>query len=215
MIKNIIWDVDGTLFDTYPAIVQAFIEALNSLGVAEQVELVSPLAKVGLSHCAHILASRHGLAEDQLAERFGHLYGSIPKARQVPFQGATAVCEAIVQAGGVNAIATHRGRASTEQLLSVHKMRSLFAQIVAADDGLPKKPDPASFLAIMSRQRLDPQETAGVGDRDVDALAGKAAGVLACLFSAGPAGVGEDVVFAKYSEFLHYVKDSWRRPTTR
>jgi phosphoglycolate phosphatase-like HAD superfamily hydrolase len=32
MFRNIIWDVDGTLFDTYPAIARAFQTALNDLG---------------------------------------------------------------------------------------------------------------------------------------------------------------------------------------
>jgi phosphoglycolate phosphatase-like HAD superfamily hydrolase len=32
MFRNIIWDVDGTLFDTYPAIAKAFQVALNDLG---------------------------------------------------------------------------------------------------------------------------------------------------------------------------------------
>ena len=32
MFRNIIWDVDGTLFDTYPAIAQAIKAALHELG---------------------------------------------------------------------------------------------------------------------------------------------------------------------------------------
>ncbi|MGE5598647.1 MAG: HAD hydrolase-like protein, partial [Bacteroidota bacterium] len=33
MLRNIIWDVDGTLFDTYPPIAKAFQEALDELGI--------------------------------------------------------------------------------------------------------------------------------------------------------------------------------------
>ena len=29
MIKYLIWDLDGTLFDTYPAFTDAFLAALN------------------------------------------------------------------------------------------------------------------------------------------------------------------------------------------
>jgi phosphoglycolate phosphatase-like HAD superfamily hydrolase len=32
MFRNIVWDVDGTLFDTYPAIARAFKTALNDFG---------------------------------------------------------------------------------------------------------------------------------------------------------------------------------------
>lgn len=31
MIKHIIWDFDGTLFDSYPGMVNAFLRALKSM----------------------------------------------------------------------------------------------------------------------------------------------------------------------------------------
>jgi len=34
MFRNIIWDVDGTLFDTYPSMAKAFQAALSDLGEA-------------------------------------------------------------------------------------------------------------------------------------------------------------------------------------
>jgi len=215
VIRNLIWDVDGTLFDTYPAIVQSFLQALEPFGRSVPAVQVVSLARVGLSHCAHVLAAQHGLAEDMLAERFRELYTAVPKSCQIPFEGVKSVCQAILAGGGINTIATHRAHASTEELLTTHAMRDLFTEIVAGDEGYPKKPSPAAFLAIISKCALDPRETAAVGDRDVDILAGKAAGLWTCLFQSDGLGADPDFAFSEYGDLLLYLKESWRRPTTR
>ena len=200
MITNLIWDVDGTLFDTYPAIVQAFLQALQSFGKSASAEDVDALAKVGLSYCATVLAKRFRLEKEELEERFGDLYSAIPKAAQPPFAGVKAVCQAIVDQGGINAIVTHRGRESTETLLTVHGMRHLFVEIVAGDAGYPKKPSPAAFRAIIDKLNLDRSQTAAIGDRDIDIEAGKAAGVMTCWFRGHPSQIEPDFVFSDYSE---------------
>jgi phosphoglycolate phosphatase-like HAD superfamily hydrolase len=208
VIRHLIWDVDGTLFDTYPSIVRAFQQTLNSFDRVVSPEEILPLAREGLSHCARVLSSQHQLPEREVGSRFSEKYASIPKTLQPPFPGAVRVCEAVVRLGGINAAATHRARASTEELLAAHKMRHLFADIVAGDDGFPRKPDPASFLAVLSRNALRAGETATVGDRTIDIQAGKAAGVRSCLFTAEQWVSEADFVFTSYSELLRYLLDS-------
>jgi len=215
MIRNLIWDVDGTLFDTYPAIVQAFRQALESFGQSAPVAQVDALARVGLSHCAHVLAAQCGLVEEELADRFGELYAAIPKALQVPFEGVMAVCQAIVAGGGINTIATHRGHASTEELLTAHALRDFFTEIVAGDEGYPKKPSPAAFQVLLDKCGLDPRETVAIGDRDVDMLAGRAAGLWTCLFRGEGLGADPDFAFSDYGDLLHYLKGHRSRPTTQ
>jgi HAD superfamily hydrolase (TIGR01509 family) len=202
VIKNLIWDVDGTLFDTYPAIVQAYLEAMQSFGHTVPAAEVDAWARVSLGTCTANLAARCGLDKREIAVRFGHLYSTVHAGAQAPFAGVKAVCQAALDAGGLNAIVTHRARESTEELLAVHGMRHLFAEIVAGDDGYPKKPDPAAFLAIIARCGLDPAETAAVGDREIDAQAAKAAGLFTCWFHGRPAEVQPDLVFTDYGELV-------------
>jgi HAD superfamily hydrolase (TIGR01509 family) len=208
LIRNLIWDVDGTLFDTYPSIVQSYLRALESFGGSEATTYVLALARVGLTNCAHVLAARHRLDEDELAERFSLLYRAVPKVDQPPFDGVKQVCQAILAGGGINAIVTHRGRASTEQMLTTHHMRYLFVEIAAGDDGLPRKPDPAAFLVILGKTGVDRKETAAVGDREVDIRAGKAAGLWTCLFwpeEADTPAVDADFIFSEYTELSRYL----------
>jgi phosphoglycolate phosphatase-like HAD superfamily hydrolase len=205
MIRHLIWDVDGTLFDTYPAIVQAFLSALKSFGQVGVPEDITPLAKESLSQCSRVLASQRALPAAAFHDRFLEEYRRLPKAIQVPFAGSTNVCEAVAHAGGINAIVTHRARSSAEALLVEHDLRSLFVEIIGGDDGFPRKPDPAAFVEILNRHSLSPDQTAAVGDRSVDMEAGKAAGVRTCLFTVDDSAAGADFRFAHYEELLAYV----------
>jgi phosphoglycolate phosphatase-like HAD superfamily hydrolase len=207
VIRHLIWDVDGTLFDTYPAIVRAFLLALEDFGKSDSAHHVEHSAKVGLTFCASQLAILHDVPEGALGDRFGELYSAIPKSVQLPFDGVKAVCERVLARGGSNSIATHRARESAEELLSTHAMRHMFSEIVGGDDGFPKKPSPESFLAIIGRRALDRVETAAIGDRDVDIQAGKAAGIRTCLYHRGEGEYSADLVFSDYKELLLYLEE--------
>jgi len=204
---SIIWDIDGTLFDTYPAFVGAFVLALHGAGVSAPPPApeVDALARVGLAHCANELASRFGLDAGALSDRFAELYGDVPLARQRPYLGAREICEAILRQGGLNAIATHRGRGSTERLLSEHGMGHLFGDIASVEEGFPKKPSPAMFMSLMERRGLVASRCVAVGDRDIDVLAGRAAGIRTCLYRGEPARSSPDFAFREYGELLRYL----------
>ncbi|MCX6025124.1 MAG: HAD-IA family hydrolase [Chloroflexi bacterium] len=206
MIRNVIWDVDGTLFDTYPSIVRAFFDAAESLGRTADPTEVGRLSKVGLTHCTQELALRLGLDGKDLGTRFAAFYRAIPPALQPPFDGVRHVCEDILAHGGTNAILTHRGRASTLELLSTHCMAPLFSAILAAQDGLPKKPDPAGILRLLEQLRLDAAQTVALGDRDIDILAGKAAGLRTCLYRGEPGHARPDFAFLDFADLVGYLQ---------
>ena len=50
MYKNIIWDFDGTLFDSYPSITEAFLSALLDHGRTGGLLEIRAFAKVSLDH---------------------------------------------------------------------------------------------------------------------------------------------------------------------
>jgi len=202
MIRNAIWDFDGTLFDTYPAIGQAFQQALADFGAYAPLSEIEGLARVEMSYCTAELAARFDLDRDELIRRFAERHSAMPLAAQPPFPGVREVCETIAALGGVNAIVTHRRAESTAGLLTVHGLRPLFAEVITRDDGYPRKPDPAAFLAILRNQHLDARETLAIGDRELDILAGRAAGLPTCLFRDGPTTVPADIAIRDFKELL-------------
>jgi len=209
-IRHAIWDVDGTLFDTYPAISAAFLQALADFGAYAPLPEIESLARIELFHCAAELASRFSLETNDFLGAFGRHYAAVPPAAQPPFPGVRAVCERIAASGGVNAIVTHRHAQSLAGLLAAHGMQALFVEAITRDDGYPRKPDPAAFLAVLQHQHLDPAETLSIGDRGIDILAGRAAGTRTCLFRGEPSEVPADLTICNYSELLEWLDGAGR-----
>lgn len=206
MYKNIVWDVDGTLFDTYPAIVASFMAALHDHGVDADSDWVMQLAKTSIGHCVGALATRYGLPEDRIEQRFQSHYEQIGLDRQPPFPGVRQLCMWVCAAGGKNVIVTHRGIQGTLGLLQTHLLGSLFSGWITRDDGYPKKPDPSAFKAALGRFDLRPSCTIAIGDRDIDTVAAQKAGLFACQYTPHRGEAVPDLVFSDFATMLEFLK---------
>jgi HAD superfamily hydrolase (TIGR01509 family) len=199
--RHLIWDMDGTLFDTYPAINRAMQDTLAEFGVSVPLEEIALLMAETFSHCVETVAARHGLEAAAVEQRYIARSALIPRESQPPFPGVIAVLRRVGAAGGSNIIFTHRGRESLAAFLSFYGMADLFADIATVNDGYPRKPDPAGFLALIDRNRLPREEVLAIGDRALDIQAGQAAGIKTCFFGMEPpGGVTPDFVIAHYDD---------------
>lgn len=201
-MRNILWDVDGTLFDTYPAITYAISQALNGLGESAALNVIDSLARRSIDLCLASLAQRLSLDTEVLRRRYLAAYAALPLANQPPFPDAAEVCVRICQRGGMNVAVTHRDVRSTQALLDAHGLAPLLAGIVSVEQGYPRKPDPAMVLAALAIYDLDPAVTWMVGDRALDIEAGRAAGVHTCLFGRACAPQPVDLHIEHCSQLL-------------
>jgi len=205
MIINLIWDADGTLFNTYPTITEALRLALVEFGAEIPAERISRLVNVSFSHAVGTLADDLDLDTEALNCRFYEILALLPPEAQGPFPGATALCNYARSLGGQNYIVTHRGRASLERLLEVHGIAHLFTDLITADDAFPRKPDPAAFLALLERQAIDPAVTLAIGDRELDILAARDAGLRTSFYGTNPHEVTADVEVTDYALLLGWL----------
>jgi phosphoglycolate phosphatase-like HAD superfamily hydrolase len=205
VIKNIIWDLDGTLFDTYPAIAWAFKAALKSMGKEASAGWIEELARKSLGFCVASLVEKFKVDEEKLGIAFDNYYGGIKPEGQRPFPGVKNICKFIFEKGGKNFIVTHRGRESTDELLSANNMTHYFTEIITNENGFPKKPDPTAFMALINDYKLVKEETIGVGDREIDIQAGKAAGLFTCLLRQKENNIDADLVISKYDELFDFI----------
>ncbi len=202
MIRNIVWDVDGTLFDTYPAIARSYQQAVNDMGGDAPLDWILQKARVTMSHCVAALVERCQLDEVELVRKSDVYYDQISPKDQPPFPGVEAICRYICSVGGKNLIVTHRGQRGVDELLEAHKMTDLFSGCITRDDGYPRKPDPAAFLATVKIYQLDRSETINVGDREIDILAGQGAGLFSCLFEPESVETAADLIVRSYEDLL-------------
>ena len=152
--RYLIWDMDGTLFDTYPPLGQVVVDTFAAQGVTVSAAEALDLMTVTLGHCIDTLALRHGLDPARTMDAYLARAVQVPVATQPPFPGVERVLRRVVAAGGGNFIFTHRGRASLDGFLTHFHMADLFADTLTQDEGYARKPDPAGFLAIIVRNGL-------------------------------------------------------------
>ncbi len=202
MIRNILWDVDGTLFDTYPAITYAISRSLNGLGTAAALNVIEGLARQSIDYCMATLAQRFSLDPDLLRRRYEAAYAALPLANQPPLPGVEAVCAAIVRRGGLNVAVTHRDVRSTQALLDAHGLALYFAGIVSVEQGYARKPDPAMALVALERFGLNRAATLMIGDRELDVQAGRTAGLRTCLYGRAALAQPADLQVDHYSQLL-------------
>ncbi len=201
--RYLLWDMDGTLFDTYPATNVAVVEAFSAAGVDVDPEEVARLLTDALVVCIQTLSERHGLDPQTMMARVQAIASQVPLDDRPPFPGVREVCQRMIAAGGQNLIFTHRDRASLDDFLTHFEMNDLFLDTVAIDQdgGYPRKPDPTGFLTVITRHYLPLKEVLVIGDRSLDIEAGMRAGVATGLFGAQPSDdIKPDFVIQSYAE---------------
>ncbi len=205
MYKNIIWDLDGTLFDTYPAIARAYRSAVRHYGGDAPLDWIADQAKISMNHCATTLAEMVGVTEPEISSLFDEEYDRLPPLDQPPFPGVIEVCQTILERGGRNLIVTHRTMKGGTILLKAHRMERLFTEGVGREAGFAKKPDPAAFLAMLEKYNLPVEETLAVGDREIDIQASQAAGLFTVMYSSSSVATQADMKITQYSELLNFL----------
>jgi phosphoglycolate phosphatase-like HAD superfamily hydrolase len=202
MIRHLLWDLDGTLFDTYPAITYAISKSINQMGGTVALNVIDELARQSIGHCLETLATRFRFNPNLLQSRYTENYRELSPANQPPFPGGRETCAFVRQNDGRNLIVTHRELESCHILLETHEMSALFDDIFSTEQGYLRKPSPEMVLAALSKYDLNPAETLMVGDRALDIQAGQAAGVRTCLFGTDSLSVAADFHVQHLSEIL-------------
>ena len=183
MIKHIIWDFDGTLFDSYPGMVNAFLRALKKYGIEAKYDEVLKLFLNSEKTAVQYYQKRFLLGEE-LIEVYQDEKSHIDLSSMLPFPYAKEVCQRIKEAGRYNYILTHRG-STTYDILRKNGMVELFTEIVTKDNQFARKPDPEAIYYLLDKYQIHPKEAMIVGDREIEILLGQKAKVKTCFYESG------------------------------
>lgn len=164
---NILWDFDGTLFDTYPSLVEGFIQlSKRELDRDEVLKWLKKDSKTAFKH--------FGIDESQ-REEYQRLYNHFAKTTSIPFEHLEDVLSGV----DANIIVTHREKKSTVSLLEKFGLRKYFKEIVSVEEqGFARKPDSASYEYVLKTHQID----LVVGDRDLDLIPARKLGIKTVAF---------------------------------
>ena len=181
--RTVVFDLDGTLVDTAPDLVDALNFVLRREGLAP-VPLQSARGMIGAG--ARKLIER-GLEADgretspselaQLTEDFIAYYAEHIAVRSRPFDGLEAALDDLVGRGYRLAVCTNKLEWLSKRLLDRLNLSARFAAICGADTFGVAKPDPAIFRQTVARAGGEVSSAIMVGDAGPDVGVARRAGV--------------------------------------
>lgn len=184
-----IWDMDGTLVDSYPAIVPAVVDTLAGFGLSfEEAAIHEEVIRSSVQTMLERIAKEHKLDPAAVKSAFGRLNDSrVEDIRPMPHCAQTL--ETLQRAGHRSFVYTHRG-ASCMTILRQTGLASFFSEVVTALDGFPRKPEPDGIFYLLQKYSLDSRQCFYVGDRSLDVEAAERAGIGSILYL-DPSSPGE------------------------
>jgi HAD superfamily hydrolase (TIGR01549 family) len=179
--KAFIWDLDGTLLDSYEIIVSSLKETINEMGIFVDSE---EIAKHVIEHSVSSFMERILPKANKSSEEIKKRYSEISSARTMNIKAmpnAAELLHNLCDLQVLNFVYTHRGR-STEAVLENIGIKQYFKEIVTSQSGFPRKPDPDAINYLVHKYKLDKDSTFYVGDRSIDIDCAKNAGIKSILF---------------------------------
>jgi HAD superfamily hydrolase (TIGR01549 family) len=176
-VAAVVWDMDGTLFDSSSVVPGAFIAALRTSGTAN-VSAEQVIAAYGLGPPAVLLAHFLGRqATDAEVDRYHRELEGAARATAV-YPGVPQALDALRPRLRL-AVFTGASRRAANILLGATGLSHYFDEVVGGDEVARAKPAPDGLLETCRRLAILPEEAAYVGDAPVDLEAAREAGVMA------------------------------------
>ena len=164
----IVFDWDGTLFDSTALIVRCIQDACRDIGAAVPSD-VDAAYVIGLGLQDALRYAVPGLAVERYPElglRYRHHYFASQHELSM-FPGTLEMLQALKARGHLLAVATGKGRRGLDEALAHVQLKGLFDATRTADQ-TASKPDPRMLNELMREFSAEPARTLMIGDTTHD-----------------------------------------------
>ncbi len=231
MIKGILFDKDGTLFDfnaSWGAWARQFIDGYtpdqeNREALARafkydyEAQVFEPDSAVISGTSNEIFSAMQSVFPEQSAAQIADVVrASTASAKLAPVCDLPDYLGALKEAGYRLGVATNDNEASARAQLAHEDADGFFDFFAGYDSGFGAKPAPGMCNGFLRAFGLAPEEAIMVGDSAFDILAGKAAGMRTVGVLTGAMGEGElaeaDVVLRDITEIPDWLNSFALKP---
>ena len=189
MSKCIVFDLDGTIIDSFPDIFESLNKALEQSGFpAISFEKFFAIAGYGPRNLIKDSVDQPMTAEkfEQTVALYNDIYTNCGSPKTVLFEGMTEVLAELRKRGYMLAVRTNKAQVTTDgiaQRLLNDKVDLVWGSI----EGRQIKPYAQSVLPILEMYGAKPEETFMVGDMKADIDTANNAGMkfIGCLWGYG------------------------------
>ena len=176
-----IWDLDGTLLDSYEAILSGIEETFAQFSIPYDKEKVREfILKFSVQDLLVQVAEDRNLDAEVLNQVRAQSL-SEKNAQVVLMPGAREVLNWADQVGIWNFVYTHKGDNALTILRDLG-LEFYFTEILTSQSGFERKPSPQAANYLLDKYQLDPEKTYYIGDRTLDVEFAKNSGIQSINF---------------------------------
>jgi phosphoglycolate phosphatase len=183
-LRAVLFDFDGTLADSYPAITASVnhVRGLYGLGPLSVAEVRPHVGRGAPSLLTHTVGA--GDPDANVAAYKAH-HPSVLRSGTALLPGAAEALAALAGRGLKLGVCSNKPVAFTRELLAILGLTDRFAAVLGPEDVARPKPAPDMLLAALDRLGVAPAEALYVGDMTVDVQTARAAGVAVWVVPTG------------------------------
>ena len=176
-----IWDLDGTLLDSYEAILSGIEETFAQFSIPYDKEKVREfILKFSVQDLLVRVAEDRNLDAEVLNQVRAQSLAE-KNAQVVLMPGAREVLNWTNQVGIQQFVYTHKGDNALTILRDLG-LESYFTEILTSQSGFARKPNPEAATYLLDKYQLDPEKTYYIGDRTLDVEFAQNSGIQSINF---------------------------------
>ena len=165
--QAVIWDLDGTLLDSYGVIVSSLYQIYLEKGIKlNKQDILFAVTNESVSAFIIKMEQLYGVPFDELKDRYSIISGQ-EKQNIKLMKHAKEILEILKENNIPNYVFTHRG-VTTESVLKNLGLYNYFDEIVTSLNKFKRKPDPEGLIYLIDKYHLNKEETYYIGDRPID-----------------------------------------------
>ena len=176
-----IWDLDGTLLDSYEAILSGIEETFCQFSILYDKEKVRDfILKYSVQDLLEQVAEERNLDAEVLNQVRAQSLAE-KNAQVVLMPGAREVLTWADEAGILQFVYTHKGDNAFTILRNLG-LECYFTEILTNQSGFARKPSPEVATHLLDKYELDPRTTYYIGDRTLDVEFAQNSGIQSISF---------------------------------
>ena len=176
-----IWDLDGTLLDSYEAILSGIEETFGQFSIPYDKEKVRDfILKYSVQDLLEQVAEERNLDAEVLNQVRAQSLAE-KNAQVVLMPGAREVLAWADEAGILQFVYTHKGDNAFTILENLGLAR-YFTEILTNQSGFARKPSPEAATYLLDKYELDPENAYYIGDRTLDVEFAQNSGIQSINF---------------------------------
>lgn len=184
----LIFDLDGTLVDTCPDIIETVKFIIDQYDFPEKSDAFIRSCIGGGARNVLLKAlgaDQAALIDAEILPLFVKHYTEHCDNKTFAYDGVETVLQYYKNLGKALSVATFKIRSATEKILKTMNLIDYFDILVTADDVKNPKPHPDCIIAILDFYHCKPAEAILIGDTKTDYLTGFNAGIDVCAVTFG------------------------------